>query len=80
MTNIPKTKENRATCVCPECPSYNECAKAKKEALYCSESVGKSTCDYKMNGCICSTCPVYRQFKLRTGYYCIRGDAVTADA
>ncbi len=66
-------------CSCPGCPSYNECAKGKSEALYCAGEVGKSGCEYQMNGCICGACPVHTEFALTSGYYCINGSADETD-
>ena len=70
-----KTPENFEKCVCPKCPSYNDCAKGKNEALYCAQDVGKSACEYNMNGCICMDCPVHKENNLDAGYYCIHGSA-----
>ncbi len=73
MANVENNDQNVQACACPKCPSYNDCAKKTKEVLFCS--VGKGKCQYHMNGCICMGCPVYKQNKLKTGYYCIRGGA-----
>lgn len=75
MTLIEKNDKNLKKCSCIKCPSYNDCAKGKKESLYCAEIVGKSKCKYKMNGCLCMTCPVHAKFNLKAGYYCINGSA-----
>ena len=76
LSSIPK---NRSACACAECPSYNDCARGKKELLYCADEVGKSACEYGMSGCICGGCPIHEQFKLKSGYYCIHGSAAHAD-
>lgn len=75
MPKVENTPENRARCSCTKCPSYNDCAKGKDESLYCATGVGKSECEYKMNGCICGPCPVHKENNLKMGYYCIHGSA-----
>lgn len=79
MAKLPKTDKNNSLCACPRCPSYNDCALKGKEALYCADEMGKSACDYQKNGCICGICPIHEEYQLKTGYYCIRGAALTAD-
>ena len=79
MFKVEKNEANLKACPCPACPSYNECAKGKAETLYCSGSIGKSACDFKMSGCICGACPVHSQNKLSSGYYCIKGAADEVD-
>ncbi len=59
---------NFTKCVCPHCPSYDECMKQKNEALFCARA--KSTCDFKRKGCICMSCPVSQEYELTGGYYC----------
>jgi hypothetical protein len=75
MTQVIKNETNLSECPCDKCPSYNECAKAKSEKLYCAAEVGRSTCEYKMNGCICGTCQIHKDSKLTSGYYCLNGSA-----
>ncbi len=75
MPIVKKNPKNIANCSCPKCPTYNDCAKTKKELLFCAKETGKAKCEYKMNGCICSNCPVHKQNKLSSGYYCIYGQA-----
>ena len=79
MAKLPDTPKNRASCFCANCPSYNDCAKQKKELLFCADEVGKSGCDFPMNGCMCGACPIHEQYKLRSGYYCIHGSATQVD-
>lgn len=79
MPKVEKNEANMHKCFCPNCPSYNECAKEKTERLYCAGEIGKSSCKYKMNGCICGGCPVHRENNLQAGYYCINGSADEAD-
>lgn len=79
MTKVEKNETNLGKCRCPNCPSYNECARGKAERLYCAGEIGKSDCSFKMNGCICGSCPVYRECNLKAGYYCARGSADVID-
>ncbi len=71
MQSVPDTKENRERCLCPGCPSYpHDC---KGELLYCS--VGKSRCDISAKGCICNFCPVWKEYKLSSLYFCDKAEA-----
>ncbi len=79
MPKLPNTPKNQSACVCAGCPSYNECAKGNRELLYCADGVGKSGCEYSMNGCICGGCPIYERYKLKSGYYCVHGSAAEID-
>ena len=59
-------------CVCGSCPSYNDCAREKKELLFCA--LGESPmCIMKEQGCICPSCPVAEQMGLKNEYFCTRG-------
>ncbi len=79
MTKVENSPENREKCVCPDCPSFLGCSKEKGETLFCADEVGKSKCDYKMNGCICGPCPLTKEYNLKKGYYCISGSALEID-
>lgn len=73
MLAVEKNESNMKKCTCPECPSYNDCAKEKMEGLYCSAAVGRSSCEFQMNGCICGGCSVHTENSLSAGYYCLNG-------
>ena len=75
MSKVWKTKDYSKKCHCPECPSYDSCAKKTDEKLFCAEDVGKSSCDFGMLGCTCGDCPVHEENNLEYGYYCIHGSA-----
>jgi len=67
-------KELEGDCVCPICPSYNECAKEKDENVFCI--TGKSNgCINLELGCMCPTCPLAQKYKIGMIYnfYCHRG-------
>jgi len=80
MSKVPNTPANQEKCPCANCPSYNDCTRAQAEKLFCAAEIGKSSCAIKANGCICSVCPIHKEFNLLTGYYCRRGSAEEADA
>jgi hypothetical protein len=64
--------ENKKLCICPDCPTYNECAKEKGELFYCA--LGKSaTCITKESGCVCPACPITETMGLTKDYFCIKG-------
>jgi hypothetical protein len=59
-------------CVCPNCPTYNDCSKGKSELLYCLH--GKSQqCAFDEEGCSCPDCPVALDLELKFEFYCSRG-------
>jgi hypothetical protein len=79
MSKVEKTQTNMEKCSCPGCPSYNECSRGKAELLFCADAIGKSSCPYPMNGCICMPCVVHQENDLKSGYYCIHGSADKVD-
>ena len=64
-------EENRQKCICPGCPTYNDCMRGKDERLFCI--VGKSGCEIVQQGCICPTCPVAVALGLKHTFYCTTG-------
>ena len=64
---VPDTPENRSSCICPQCPSFPGGA-CRSEVLYCS--TGASGCGIHPLGCICTGCPVYDDYHLKTLYFC----------
>lgn len=80
MPAVEKNESNLKKCLCPGCPSYNSCAEGKGEALYCAQQIGKSACEYQMNGCLCGGCPVHEENDLKDGYFCIRGSVEDIEA
>jgi hypothetical protein len=62
----------KSMCICPTCPSYNECAKKANEKLFCW--TGKSfMCINFENGCVCPQCPVATELGLNNTFFCNRG-------
>ncbi len=68
LMKIKNTPENRNKCHCRVCPSYPY--KCSGEVLYCSK--GPSKCDVDPDVCICNTCTLYYEYKLKSNYYCDR--------
>jgi hypothetical protein len=65
-------EESKALCICPDCPSYNECAQKRGESFYCA--LGRSpACITKESGCICPACPITEKMGLTHQYFCTRG-------
>ena len=65
-------KINKSLCICPTCPTYNECAKDNEELIYCV--LGKSiTCVTKESGCICPACEITEKMGLTKDYFCVYG-------
>jgi hypothetical protein len=78
MSNMTEEERNKSIkaskklCICPNCPTYNECAKEKIELLYCI--LGKSaTCITKESGCVCPACPIIETMGLTKIYFCTKG-------
>ncbi|MBM4240309.1 MAG: DUF2769 domain-containing protein [Euryarchaeota archaeon] len=72
-----KIEELEGDCVCPICPSYNQCAKDSDEKLFCI--IGKSEpCITNERGCMCPTCPLAAKFGIGVKYnfYCTRGSEI----
>jgi Protein of unknown function (DUF2769) len=69
---LQETAKEKQICICPDCPTYNDCAKEAQELLYCV--YGSSFhCIYEDNGCICPTCPVTDDLGLLNDDFCIKG-------
>lgn len=73
MSKVPDSRENADKCVCPDCPTFqaSECPREKKETLYCAH--GKSTCGLENQGCICGMCPLWDEYRLSGGTFCVKG-------
>jgi hypothetical protein len=64
-------KQDKGHCICPTCPTYADCAKKKKEIMFCFE--GKSSCIIASKGCHCPGCPVKADYGLVNIYFCLNG-------
>ncbi len=69
-----KVKKLEVDCVCPTCPTYNECAKNKGENIFCITGKSKD-CITMTLGCLCPTCPLAQKYKigLMYNFYCNNG-------
>jgi len=63
--------EDRADCICGECPTYHLCMAERQELLFCL--AGATACTVVKRVCLCPTCPVTSRMGLSHGYYCARG-------
>ncbi len=62
----------KGECICPDCPTYTECAAKESERLYCF--LGKSPeCIQSEQGCICPDCPIADKAGLNNIYFCTAG-------
>jgi len=67
-------EKNAGACLCPGCPTYNDCMRDKKSRLFCSR--GKTDCKPSANGCLCGECQVWAANDLSSFYYCRESAAV----
>jgi aldose sugar dehydrogenase len=70
---VEDTPENSERCLCPGCPTYNDCTRAGAQLLFCSR--GASDCVLKAVSCQCGGCSVWGHYSLGSYYFCIRGAA-----
>lgn len=61
---------NRERCLCPHCPTYDECMTLEEEALFCGTSVTMCE-DVEREGCVCGRCAVHSEYDLAGIYYCL---------
>jgi hypothetical protein len=63
-------------CQCPDCTTFNECAKNSGERLYCV--VTRSPfCIEKKKGCLCLDCPVAQELGFEKTYHCLNGAEIS---
>ena len=65
---VPNTDENAEKCLCPGCPTHNECMKKNNEHFFCSR--GNTECDIEKKGCIVVHVLYGLNTKLTDFYYC----------
>jgi glucose/arabinose dehydrogenase len=70
---VPYTKENADRCLCPGCPTLNECMRNRNQHLFCAR--GKTECELERKGCLCGECPIESEYGLTDFYYCTEGAA-----
>ena len=68
-----KIKELEVDCVCPICPTFNQCARKAHENIFCIR--GKSNCIETEKGCICPNCPFASKYRIGVfnNFYCMQG-------
>ncbi len=66
-------ERNAGRCLCPGCPTYDDCMTGNGERLFCAR--GKTDCGPWAKGCICGECPVWSEFGLAGYYFCVEGAA-----
>jgi len=69
--NVPDTAENAALCLCPNCPTRNECMTRKGEQMFCVR--GNTKCDLVHKGCFCGGCPLESEYQFAGLYFCESG-------
>ncbi len=70
---VQNTAENAERCMCPACPTYNDCMSGAGELLFCAR--GKTDCAPTPVTCSCGGCTVWAVNKLNSYYYCMKGAA-----
>ena len=68
MGKVPDTPENMARCMCGGCPSY-----PGEGGFFCAK--GKSSKEMTKRGCLCTGCPIFKDYELTGGYFCVAGMA-----
>lgn len=56
-------------CKCPGCPTY---VKGDTPYGYCYPPIGTSSKIKKEVNCVCTSCPVYKEYELTHTFYCTR--------
>lgn len=75
MSDSEKTKtvgNLKSMCICPDCPTYTDCAKLADERLFCWFG-GSKNCISKEIDCLCPSCPVASEMGLKHDFFCTRG-------
>jgi len=67
-------EQNRESCLCPGCPTFDECMAMEEESLFCGTSVTMCE-DVSREGCRCAACDVHAAYGLSGDYYCLAGPA-----
>jgi hypothetical protein len=65
-------KDDTGSCICPDCPTYNDCAKDSTEGLFCAHG-SSFHCISLEKDCFCPSCPITEQYGLTRNFFCIRG-------
>jgi len=82
LAKMPKSEMMKALatlkskCICPDCPTYTDCASNARENLFCYTG-GSFVCISKENDCFCPSCPVASEIGLSHNLFCTRGAGKT---
>lgn len=68
---VKKIEELMGMCICPDCPTYNYCARKAIEGLFCTYG-GSFHCITEEKDCLCPTCPVASDLGLTRNFFCTR--------
>ncbi|MDE4907755.1 DUF2769 domain-containing protein [Methanogenium marinum] len=52
------------------CPSWVNCG---EKGGYCAAAIGKSTCIHEEKGCLCRSCPAFKNAGLKHTGFCTKG-------
>jgi hypothetical protein len=63
-------ESSKKLCICPNCPTYADLARERKELLFCA--LGKTRSIANEKSCICPSCPVTGQVGLKHTFFCTR--------
>jgi hypothetical protein len=70
---VEDTDRNSSRCMCPGCPTYNDCMREQSQRIFCAR--GATDCDPDPQGCICGECAVWSEYGLGSYYFCTSGAA-----
>ncbi len=64
-------EEKKNMCICPSCPTYNDCAEKAHETFFCGIG-GSFVCISMEKDCVCPLCPVTPDLGLTKDFFCTR--------
>jgi hypothetical protein len=69
---IAAMKKATEECICPDCPTYDDCARKAGESLFCAHG-SSFICVTQEITCICRQCQVWKEYGQAHEYFCNRG-------
>ena len=78
VKEVPDTQENLEICKknCGPCPTFkpNDLHEVEPGALFCARGASEKPKDeIDDNGCSCMECPIFDEYDLEGGWFCIEG-------
>jgi len=78
VQKVPDTQENMEICkkFCGPCPTFkpNDLNTVKPHALFCARGASeKPAAEIEDRDCNCFACPVFHNYELKGGWYCMHG-------